>query len=212
MEEYKTLIENRFAYFGSKLLAKVIETSLVKTFPPSTELVKEGQYIKYVPIVLKGLLKVFTRIEDKELLLYYIQPEQSCIMSFSSSFHHEPSKIVALTEETSTVLLMPSEQVAGWVSEYPAMNTLFYKQYDLRYSELIDTINHLLYHRLDKRIMDYLLEKMKLNKHPSVKVSHKEIAKDLGTAREVVSRLIKKLEKQGQLIQHPDHIEIIKTL
>lgn len=202
-------IATKLNHLGKELIDKILDIADVKTFAAGTELVREGQYIKVIPIVLSGLVKVFTQIEDKELLLYYIQPEQSCIMSFSSCLNQEKSKIFALTEETTEVLLLPAEQVTQWVTQYPAINKLFYQQYDLRYSELIDTIHHLLYHKLDKRLLDYLTEKIKVTGKNPLKITHKEIATELGTAREVVSRLVKKLERQGLLQQHHDSIALL---
>lgn len=204
-------IESKLGYLGKELLDVILEESIVENFPPDTELVREGQYVKYIPIVISGLVKVFTRFEEKELLLYYIQPEQSCIMSFSSCIHHDKSKIFAITEEQSNVLLIPSDKVAKWVMEFPSINMLFYQQYDMRYSELVDTIHQMLYYKLDKRLIDYLSEKVRVTGKNPLKISHKEIANDLGTAREVISRLIKKLEKQGVLLQHHDSIELFEV-
>lgn len=201
-------IETRFKYLGKDLLLELIAVSELKKLPANTELVRKGQYVKSVPIVLDGLVKVFTQFEDKELLLYYIQPEQSCIMSFSSCINNDKSKIFAITEEESTILLIPSEKIAKWVIKFPTINLLFYQQYDLRYAELVDTIHQMLYHKLDKRLLNYLLETVKVTGKNPIKISHKEIANDLGTAREVVSRLIKKLERQGMLKQHHDTIEL----
>jgi CRP/FNR family transcriptional regulator, anaerobic regulatory protein len=202
----RTTIATKLNYLGKELMDAIWDCADVKTFAAGTELVREGQYIKVIPIVLSGLVKVFTQIEDKELLLYYIQPEQSCIMSFSSCLNQEKSKIFALTEEETEALLLPAEKVMQWVTQHPAINKLFYQQYDLRYSELIDTIHHLLYHKLDKRLLDYLTEKIKVTGKNPLKITHKEIATELGTAREVVSRLVKKLEKQGLLQQYHDSI------
>ena len=201
-------IETKFNYLGKELIAELLYVSVIKNFHSNTELVREGQYVKYIPIVLKGLVKVFTQFEEKELLLYYIQPEQSCIMSFSSSINNYKSKIFAITEEESTVLLIPSDKIAKWVIHFPIINKLFYQQYDLRYSELVDTIQQMLYYKLDKRLMDYLTEKVKVTGKNPIKISHKEIANDLGTAREVVSRLVKKLERQNFLKQYHDSIEL----
>lgn len=203
-------IEIKFKYLGKDLISELLDVSVIKTFPTNIELVKEGQYVKYIPIVLNGLVKVYTQFEEKELLLYYIKPEQSCIMSFSSSINNDKSKIFAITEEESTVLLIPSDRIAKWVIEFPTINMLFYQQYDLRYSELVDTIHQMLYHKLDKRLLDYLSEKVSVTGKNPIKISHKEIANDLGTAREVVSRLVKKLERQNILKQYHDSIELIK--
>lgn len=202
-------IETKFNYLGKDLLSELLKISVVKIFPANAELVREGQYIKYIPIVLEGLVKVYTQFEEKELLLYYMKPEQSCIMSFSSCINNDKSKIFAITEEESTILLIPSDKIAKWVIDFPQINMLFYRQYDLRYSELIDTIHQMLYHKLDKRLLDYLSEKVKVTGKNPIKISHKEIANDLGTAREVVSRLVKKLERQNILKQYHDSIELI---
>jgi CRP/FNR family transcriptional regulator len=206
---HQEIITTRFSYLGQELLHELLAVSTIKEFGVGTELVREGQYIKVIPLVLEGLIKVYTQFEDKELLLYYIQPEQSCIMSFSSCLHNDKSKIFAITEEVSTVLLIPSDKVAAWVKDFPTINLLFYKQYDLRYAELVDTIQHLLYFKLDKRLMDYLHEKMLVTGKNPLKISHREIAQDLGTAREVISRLVKKLEKQEKVRQHHDSIELL---
>jgi CRP/FNR family transcriptional regulator, anaerobic regulatory protein len=202
-------IEKRFGYLEKELLEELIQVAPIKTFPAHTELIREGQYVKVIPIVLKGLLKVYTQFEEKELLLYYVQPEQSCIMSFSSVVNSDTSKIFALTEEESTLLLIPSEKINEWIRVYPSINKLFYKQYDLRYAELVETIHQMLYFKLDRRLLDYLTEKVRVTGKNPLKLSHKEIANDLGTAREVVSRLVKKFEKQNILKQHHDSIEII---
>ncbi len=201
-------IETKFGYLGKDLVREIFAISDIKKFDAGTTLMREGQYIKVIPIVISGLIKVTTQVEDKELLLYYIKPEQSCIMSFSSCLKNEQSKVFAITEEETKILLMPSEKIAGWVTEYPIINKLFYQQYDLRYSELIETINHLLYHKLDTRVFDYLPEKVRITGRNPIKITHKEIAAELGTAREVVSRIVKKLEKLEKLKQHHDSIEI----
>lgn len=205
----KQEIEKHFKYLGQDLIDEILKVSVIKEVPKNTELVREGQYVNVVPIVLKGLLKVFSRQEDKDLLLYYIQPNESCIMSFSTSFKREKSKFFAISETESTLLAIPSDKIAQWVCEYPRINQLFYQQFDQRYSELIDTITHLLSDKLDKRIIDYLVEKAMVTGKNPIKISHKEIASELGTAREVVSRLVKKLEKENKVKQHSACIELL---
>jgi CRP/FNR family transcriptional regulator len=202
-------ISKKFYYLGPDLLQAIEEFGIIQRFEPNTELVREGQYVKYIPLVISGLVKVYTQVDDKELLLYYIQPDQSCIMSFTSSLTHETSKIFARVEEKSDVLLIPADKMSKWVIEMPQINRLFYQQFDLRYTELIDTIQHLLYRKLDQRVLDYLVDKKNIIGKNTLKVSHKEIANDLGTAREVVSRILKKLETQGKIIAHHEGIEIL---
>jgi len=202
-------IEKHLGYLGKELLKIIIDNCKVIEVEKDTEIVREGQYIKYIPIVIKGLVKVTTRHEEKELLLYYIEPYESCVMSFSACLKNDKSKIFATTEDDSTIILIPSDKVLQWINDYPLLNRLFYQQYNLRYLDLIDTINHLLYQRLDKRLYEYLREKVQLTgKNPYV-ISHREIALELGTAREVVTRVLKKLENEKKIRQLKTGISIL---
>lgn len=204
-----SLIKQQFPHFNPELIAEIVTFGIEKEIPAGTELLREGQYVKVIPLVLSGLIKVFTRYEDKELLLYYIQPHESCIMSFSAGINQLPSRIHAITEEDSHLVLIPTEKLATLTRQFPDFNTLYFRQYNLRYSDLLDTINSLLFSRLDKRVMDYLHEKVRLTQKNPLKISHRQIASELGTAREVISRIIKKLEQEGKLIQSQTTIEII---
>ena len=191
-------------------LRKELEAhAILKEVPQGTEILREGQYVKVIPIVLEGLIKVFSRHEEKELLLYYIKPQESCIMSFSAGMKNEPSKIFAVAEEDTSALLLPTDKVALWVRDYPEVNHLFFQQYNLRYSDLLTTIHQLLFERMDKRLLDYLVNKSLLTGRNPIKISHRQIAAELGTAREVISRIMKKLENDGKVRQEANTIEIL---
>ena len=191
-------------------LRKELEAhAILKEVPQGTEILREGQYVKVIPIVLEGLIKVFSRHEEKELLLYYIKPQESCIMSFAAGMKNEPSKIFAVAEEDTSALLLPTDKVALWVRDYPEANHLFFQQYNLRYSDLLTTIHQLLFERMDKRLLDYLVNKSLLTGRNPIKISHRQIAAELGTAREVISRIMKKLENDGKIRQEANTIEIL---
>ncbi|MDX1751616.1 MAG: Crp/Fnr family transcriptional regulator [Salinimicrobium sediminis] len=190
------------------LITKITRAATNKEISRNTEILREGQYVKVIPVVLEGLIKVFTRHEDKELLLYYIRPNESCIMSFSAGLKNEPSKVFAVTEEDTTALLLPVDEVRLWIKQFPEINTLFFQQYNLRYQDLLNTIHDVLFEKLDKRLYNYLREKATLTGSNPLKISHRKIAADLGTAREVISRVMKKLENEGKAKQQGTSIEI----
>lgn len=201
--------KNIFPSLSSALTSEILENSSIVEIPEKIEVMREGQYVKAVPIVTSGLIKVYTRHEDKELLLYYIQPGESCIMTFDACLKNLPSKVYATTEKKSEVLLMSSENVFRWMREYPELNSLFFLQYNIRYSDLLNMINQLLFEKMDTRILEYLKAKLKINDKNPIKISHRQIANDLGTAREVVSRVMKKLEHEGKVKQLATEIKII---
>ncbi len=197
------------SFLKPDLVDKILNESSIKEFPKGTEILREQQYVKVLPIVLNGLIRVYSRFEEKELLLYYIEPAQSCVMTFYAALKNTPSKVFAITEEDSKVLLIPVQLLPNWLKEYPDFNQLFYNQFNLRYSELLETIGSLLLDRMDKRLYDYLKKKSDLINSNSITMSHNQIANELGTAREVITRVLKKLETEGKVLQNAGEIRII---
>lgn len=191
------------------LIDEIKASSASKALPENTELIRDGQYVKVIPLVLEGLIKVFASHEANDLLLYYIRPGESCIMSFTAGLNNEPSRISAVTEEATTALLLPIDKVLQWTRRYPDINTLFFRQYHQRYTELLDNLNRVLFDRMDKRLYDYLKEKIRLRNTNPLKLSHRQIAEELGTAREVISRTMKKLEAEARVKQHANSIELL---
>ena len=202
-------IKKKLSIFNEALVQDILEASQIAEVQSKTELLREGQYIKVIPIVLEGLVKVYTRHEDRELLLYYIQPSESCIMSYSASLKNTPSHIYAETEEDSTILLVPVDRLPHLRRSYPDFSTLFIDLYNSRYRDLLDTIHHVLFDKMDKRLLDYLKEKVKVRHQNPLKLSHQQIAGELGTVREVISRVIKKLEVEGAVAQRADGIQVL---
>ncbi len=206
---YEELLLKKLGFLEKELLEQLLEQSTIKEFPAGIELVRTGQYVKVIPIVLSGLVKVLTQHEDKEYLLYYIKPNESCVMSLTAGIKRQQSLIEAITETESVLLLIPSDKIEHWIDQYPRLNKLFYQQYEDRYTDMIETVHHLLFDKLDKRIIHYLKEKSEtLNQNP-IKISHRQIAQDLGTAREVVSRVMKQLERDHLVKQLPDAIQLL---
>lgn len=197
------------SFLGPRLVDKILEESSIKEFSKGTQLVREDQYIQVLPIVLSGLVKVYSNFYEKDLLLYYIEPSQSCVMSFYAALKNAPSKINAITEEDSKILLLPVKHLPNWLKEFPDFNEMFYNQYNLRYAELLDTIGHLLVNKMDKRLYDHLKKKSLILKTDKIKMSHNQIANELGTAREVITRVLKKLEIEGKITQNTEGIKIL---
>lgn len=196
-------------FLKPELAEQIRQESEIRTFAKGTEILKARQYVNVLPIVLKGLIKVFSSYDEKELLLYYIEPQQSCVMTFYAAMNNSPSKVFATTEEDSELLLIPVKHLPKWLKEYPDLNALFYDHYNLRYTELLETIGQLLVHKMDQRLYEYLKKKRDLRNDDIIKMSHNQMANELGTAREVITRMLKKLETDGFIIQNKDGIKIL---
>lgn len=202
-------IRQNLSFLEKELVNDIMQFSLLDSFESETILIREGQYLKHLPVIIDGLVKVYSQYDARELLLYYIKPNQSCIISFAAASYNEPSQIFAITEVKSKILLIPTDKIAEWKSLYPRFNQLFFDLYHTRYLDLLETINQLVFKKLDQRIITYLNEIVSYTHSEFIKVQHHKIAKDLGTAREVVTRILKKLEKEGKIIQSRDGIKIL---
>ena len=197
-----------FKFFSSALKNEISQKGIFKTIPKGIEIVHEGQYIQVVPLIIKGLVKVITRHESREFLLYYIHANESCIMSFFAAINESNSRISALTETESELLLLPADYVRQWLVKYPEFNLFFHQLNNTRYLDLLQTLHGVLFDNLDNRILHFLHEKARQNNDPFVRIRHREIADAMGTTREVISRVTKKLEQEKKIEQYSDGIEV----
>lgn len=209
MEYNRDLLQQKFAIFNNDLIDQIYLKSKVIEVKKGNEILRVGQNVHVIPIVLSGLVKIYTFSDDKEFLLYYIKEYESCIMSFTAGINHETSQICAVTEENSTLLLLPSTEVVKWSRQFPEFTTFYLKFYQNRYKDIIDTLRQVVFDKLDQRILDYLKNKIKMEGEGSIKITHKEISVDLATSREVVTRIIKKLENDHKIMFENSRIKII---
>ena len=135
--------------------------------------------------------------DGREILLYYIKPGESCIMSFLGGIHNETSKIKAVVEEESEILLIPVEKASLWIKEFPEWTDFIFKLYHKRFEELLSVVNAIAFRKLDTRLLHLLKQKAELFQTNEIIVTHQQLADELGSTREVVSRVIKQMENEG---------------
>jgi len=193
----------------TELLQFIADEAVEMDVPAETTLLKTGNYIQSVPLVIKGLIRVSRNEEDKELLLYYIHPGEMCIMSFSACCNNSASLIEAVTLEETRILLIPSVKLREWINRFPSFNFFVYEMFNKRYLDLIETIDQLIFNHLDERLFNYLNEKALLTGTKSLSITHQQIATDMGTAREVISRLLKKLEREKKIITGRNQVKVL---
>jgi len=193
----------------TELLQFIADEAIEMVVPSDTTLLKTGNYVQSVPLVIKGLIRVSRNEEEKELLLYYIHPGEMCIMSFSACCNNTASLIEAVTLEETKILLIPSVKLREWINLYPSFNFFVYEMFNKRYLDLIETIDQLIFNHLDERLYNYLNEKTLLTGTKSLSITHQQIATDMGTAREVISRLLKKLERENKIITGRNQIKVL---
>jgi len=201
-------VRSKFGFLGEQFLSELNKNALVTEVKAKTEIIREGQKNKFVPFLIKGSVRVFTLNDGRELIYYYIRTNDSCLMTFSSIFTDCISRVYAVTEEDSQIMLIPISVIHEWLVAYPEINRVFYHEYDKRFSDVMNMVNDAVFHRLDKRVLNYIKQQISITGSNPIKLTHREIASNLGTSREVVSRVLKKIENEGEISQTKEGIQV----
>ncbi len=187
--------------FQSLLNKEVYASGMVKHFEAGTIILDIHSYIKSIPIVLSGSMKVTKTDQDhKEILLYYIKPGESCIMSFLAGIHNDTSKIRAIVEEDAEILLIPVNKASDWIKEFPEWTDFIFNLYQKRFEELLEVVNSVAFQKVDARLLHLLKGKADLYHTKELSVTHQQLADELGITREAASRVLKQMENDN-LIQ-----------
>lgn len=169
-----------------------------------------GQTVRSIPLLVSGTLKI-TRVDEQgnELLLYYVNANEGCAMTFTCCMQQYPSEVKVTAETNAEYLAVPVSVMDEWLSKYPTWKSFVMRTIRSRFNELLNAIDQLAFQKLDERLARYLKEKSKATGSTLINLSHEQIASDLATSREVVSRLLKRLENEGKLLLYRNQIKIM---
>lgn len=172
-----------------------------------------GQTVRTMPIILSGTVKVSRIDEDgKELLLYYVNPNESCAMTFTCCMQQYPSEVKAVAEEDVQMLTIPVNFMDEWLVKYPTWKSFVMKTIRNRFHEMLNVIDQIAFQKLDERLVYYLKEKSKVTGSTLINLSHEQIASELATTRVVISRLLKALENDKKVLLYRNQIKLLRDL
>lgn len=192
------------------LLRRLKAENETKVLPPGHVLINFHTYIRNIPIVLRGHVKIVGEDEDgNEILLYYLEPGDSCVMSILGAMNGATSKIKAVTVDETEILFIRPERAAALIREHPGWAEYIFKLYQERFEELLQVVTNVSFKKMDDRIMALLEEKARLFGTRVIPVTHQEIAGEIGSPREAVSRVLKKLEKEGAVRLFRGKIQLV---
>lgn len=199
-----------FPDFEQKLVEEIEKDGTLKKLEPGEELVRPGIYVRYVPLVLHGSLKILRQDSDgKETFLYFLTKGDTCAMSLSCCTANRPSTVRAVAEEETELVLVPADRLDAWLLLFPSWKTFIFQAYQRRFDDMLEAVDSLAFRRMDERIWRLLKKKAALQEKRYVYATHQELADELSTSREVVTRLLKKLEGMGKIKTHRNRIELL---
>ncbi len=198
-----------YPFLNKELLKEIEEYASTKYFKDGDSIVRQGDVIQFLPIVLNGNVKVFTVENDIQFLLYYILPGEACIYSFAHTLSNDPAEFSAIAETDCKLLMLPKYKVNEWLKKYPNFGSMVISDYQKQYKNLLETTKQIVIYNLDERLLDYLVKRAELAENATLEITHQKIADDLGTSREVITRLLKKLSLNHKVEQIGRKIKVL---
>lgn len=198
--------------FEPSLLKEMEQFGTYQKFKEGDLIMDYGKYIRMMPIVQKGTIKVLKRDENNhEILLYYLSNNESCSMAYSCCLEAKKSEVKAIAEDDVEIIAIPHIKLDEWLCKYPSWKNYIMRSFNDRFTELLKSIESIAFHKLDERLIAYLKEKKRLSGSSVIKVSHYQIADELATSRVVISRLLKQLENDKKIILYRNEIKLLSN-
>ncbi len=208
----KEILQKSYGYlFESDFLEEIESVGVYRKVKQGELLMDIGQPIGMMPLLLNGAIKILREDEEgDELLLYFLEKGDTCAMTVSCFMGQNKSEIRAVAEADTELLMVPVEKMEIWMARYKSWRQFIVDSYHTRMMELLETVDTLAFMRMDERLLKYLQDKAKVNHNDTVQTTHQEIALDMHTSRVVVSRLLKKLEKEGKIEMQRNQIVVLE--
>lgn len=193
-----------------KEILNELESAEVLELSAGTVILKEHQFIKVIPLVLEGSIKLRKLdLTGREIVFYHIEPGESCILSITSCLNEKESQAEAIIEKKTRLLVVEASKIRSWMERFPAWRSFVFKLYYDRMAELMGLLDLVIFKSVDTRLVQYLKDKA-INKE--IEITHQQLAGQLGTAREVISRLLKQMEKEEVISMERGKIKILRPL
>jgi CRP/FNR family transcriptional regulator, anaerobic regulatory protein len=197
--------------FEPALVKEIYQFGEVKSFAEGDIIMDYGKYIRMMPIIVKGTIKVFRMDENgNEILLYYLSSNESCSMAYSCCMEAKKSEVKAIAEDDVELIAIPHIKLEEWLCKYSSWKSYIMKSFNERFLELLKSIESIAFHKLDERLIAYLKEKQRHTNSSVIKASHYLIAEELHTSRVVISRLLKQLENDKKIILYRNEIKLLR--
>lgn len=199
--------------FENDLIEEIISVAKILEFKEGDVLIDIGQYIKTMPLLIRGAIKIMREdFDNGELLLYFIEKGDTCSMTLNCCMGNKKSQIRAVAENNGMVAMIPVGKMEEWMGKYKSWQAFVFESYNNRFNEMLSAIDNIAFMHMDERLYHYLLDKRKINNSSIISKTHQEIAYELNSSRVVISRLLKALENEGKIKLTRNNIQLLDPL
>ena len=192
-------LKNNYGHlFEDALLNEINQVGTFKEVPEGFKMMEIGDYVKAMPLLVSGVIKILRKDTDgDELLLYFLEKGDTCAMTLTCCVAQTKSKIRAIAETDSKLIMIPIQKMEEWSEKYKSWRHFVFESYNNRLNEMLETIDSIAFLKMDERLIKYLVEKVRISKNNTIHKTHQEIAYELHTSRVVISRLLEKTRNIG---------------
>ena len=206
----QNLTEEYGNIFEPELINEIVQVGTFKEVPEGYKLIEIGDYLRGMPLLISGVIKILREDEDgDELLLYYLEKGDTCSMTMACCMGDAKSEIRAVAETDAKLIMVPIQKMEEWTAKYKSWRNFVFNSYHVRLNELLSTLDSIAFQKMDERLIGYLKEKARVTNDDIIHSTHQDIAYDLHSSRVVISRLLKKLEEMGKIKLHRNYLEIL---
>ena len=196
--------------FEDALINEIVQAGTFKEVPAGFKMMEIGSYVKAIPLLVSGVIKILREdTNGDELLLYYLEKGDTCSMTMTCCMGQTKSEIRAVVETDAKLIMIPVQKMEQWTANFTSWRNFVFESYHNRLNEMLHTIDSIAFDNMDQRLLNYLKEKARITQSKIIENTHQEIAYDLNSSRVVISRLLKKLENIGKIKLHRNYIQII---
>ena len=203
-------LTSKFLYiFEPELINELCSSSILKKFVEGQNIINIGDLLTHMPLVLSGSIKIMTENEEgEELLLYYLEMGDTCAVTMNCCTKPTKSIISAISENDAEILFVPIQKMDDWMVKYKSWRSFVLESYNIRMNEMLEAIDNLAFNNMEERLYKYLRDRVYVGKESKLHITHLQIANDLNSSRVVISRLMKKLENDGKIVQYRNAVDI----
>ncbi len=211
MEDIRKILDHEFPqFFDSELKDEITKVGTLRTIKEGVHLMDVGQYVKSIPLIVEGRLKIFREDEEgNELFLYYLHHGEACAISLVCTINDKISQVRAVAMEETTIITIPIENMDRFMMNYRSWYQFVVHTYGMRLNEMLHTIDSIAFMKMDERLLAYLEKTAEVSGSQTINDTHQNIATELNTSREVISRLLKQMERKGLVKLSRNHIEVL---
>ncbi|MEW4923093.1 Crp/Fnr family transcriptional regulator [Algibacter sp. 2305UL17-15] len=206
-----SLLQEKFNHtLDNALINEIATIGKIAHFKANDIIIDINQPLKFIPLLLEGNIKILREdTEGNELLIYFLEAGETCTMSLTCCMGTTKSKIRAVAEKDSTLIMIPVQHMQKWFHNNQSWRNFILESYQTRFDEMLETIDNLAFIKMDERLHKYLINKVALHNSKTIHINHQDIAEDLHTSRVVISRLLKQLENENRIKLSRSKIEVL---